>query len=95
MVLLKIFFFDNKGSVDLRVIRDKSNSIINVEYLTESEAYELLYDMDEYSPNSQLEIPLEKENSFDNNSDVPLKDQNIGRSVRVTKEELLKNLGIL
>ena len=89
------FFFDNKGSVDLRVLRVISNSIINVEYLTESEAYELLYDMDEYSPNSQLEIPLEKENSFDsfdNNSDVPLKDQNIGRSVRVTKEELFEEL---
>ena len=85
------FIFDNEGSIDLRVLRDKNNSITNVEYLTESEADELLYDMDEYSPNNQLEIPLEKEDSFDN-SDVPLKDQNIGRSARVTKEELSEEL---
>jgi len=71
------FVFDNEGSVDLRVIRDKSNSIINVEYLTKSEADELLYDMDGYSLDNQLEIP---------------KDQNIGRSVRVTKEELSDEL---
>lgn len=89
------FIFDNEGSIDLRVSRDKNNSITNIEYLTESEADELLYDMDEYSPNNQSEIPLEKEDSldsFDNNSDVPLKDQNIGRSVRVTKEELSQEL---
>ncbi len=89
------FIFDNEGSIDLRVLRDKNNSITNVEYLTESEADELLYDMDEYSPNNQSEIPLEKEDSLDssdNNSDVPLKEQNIGRSVRVTKEELAEEL---
>lgn len=89
------FIFDNEGSVDLRVIRDKNNSIISVEYLTESEAYELLYDMDEYSPNNQSEMPLEKEDSSDNDSDVPLKDQNVGRSVRMTrmtKEELSDEL---
>ncbi len=85
------FIFDNEGSIDLRVLRDKNNSITNVEYLTESEADELLYDMDEYSPDNQLEVPLEKEDSLDN-SDVPLKDQNIGRSVRVTKEELSEEL---
>ena len=85
------FIFDNEGSIDLRVLRDKNNSITNVEYLTESEADELLYDMDEYSPDNQLEVPLEKEDSL-NNSDVPLKDQNIGRSVRVTKEELSEEL---
>jgi len=85
------FIFDNEGSIDLRVLRDKNNSITNVEYLTESEADELLYDMDEYSSDNQLEMPLEKEDSLDN-SDVPLKDQNIGRSVRVTKEELSKEL---
>ena len=89
------FIFDNEGSIDLRVSRDKNNSITNIEYLTESEADELLYDMDEYSPNNQLEIPLEKEDSFDsfdNNSDVPLKEQNMGRSVRITKEELSQEL---
>jgi len=85
------FIFDNEGSIDLRVLRDKNNSITNVEYLTESEADELLYYMDEYSPDNQLEVPLEKEDSLDN-SDVPLKDQNIGRSVRVTKEELSEEL---
>ncbi|MEY8261549.1 M56 family metallopeptidase [Oscillospiraceae bacterium 50-60] len=85
------FIFDNEGSIDLRVLRDKNNSITNVEYLTESEADELLYDMDEYSPDNQLEVPLEKEDSLDN-SDVLLKDQNIGRSVRVTKEELSEEL---
>ena len=85
------FIFDNEGSIDLRVLRDKNNSITNVEYLTESEADELLYDMDEYSPDNQLEVPLEKEDSLDN-SDVPLKDQNIGRSARVTKEELSEEL---
>ncbi len=85
------FIFDNEGSIDLRVLRDKNNSITNVEYLTESEADELLYDMDEYSPDNQLEVPLEKEDSLDN-SDVPLKDQNIGRSVRVTKEKLSEEL---
>ncbi len=85
------FIFDNEGSIDLRVLRDKNNSITNVEYLTESEADELLYDMDEYSPDNQLEVPLEKEDSLDN-SDVPLKGQNIGRSVRVTKEELSEEL---
>ena len=85
------FIFDNEGSIDLRVLRDKNNSITNVEYLTESEADELLYDMDEYSSDNQLEVPLEKEDSLDN-SDVPLKDQNIGRSVRVTKEELSEEL---
>ena len=85
------FIFDNEGSIDLRVLRDKNNSITNVEYLTESEVDELLYDMDEYSPDNQLEVPLEKEDSLDN-SDVPLKDQNIGRSVRVTKEELSEEL---
>ncbi len=89
------FIFDNEGSIDLRVLRDKNNSITNVEYLTEAEADELLYDMDEYSPDHQLEMPLEKEDSLDNsdnNSDVPLKDQNIGRSVRITKEELSEEL---
>ncbi len=89
------FIFDNEGSIDLRVSRDKNNSITNIEYLTESEADELLYDMDEYSPNNQLEIPLEKEDSFDsfdNNSNVPLKEQNMGRSVRITKEELSQEL---
>ena len=85
------FIFDNEGSIDLRVLRDKNNSITNVEYLTESEADELLYYMDEYSPDNQLEVPLEKEDSLDN-SDVPLKDQNIGRSARVTKEELSEEL---
>lgn len=54
------FIFDNEGSIDLRVLRDKNNSITNVEYLTESEADELLYYMDEYSPDNQLEVPLEK-----------------------------------
>ncbi len=91
------FIFDNEGSIDLRVLRDKNNSITSVEYLTESEAEEVLYDMEGYSPDSQLEIPPEKEdaslNGFDHNSDMLLKDQHIGRVVRTTKEELSEELG--
>ena len=57
----------------------------------------MLYDRNEYSLSNELEIPLEKENdslnNFDNhNSDVPLKEQHIGRSVRITKEELSDEL---
>lgn len=38
---------DKKGSIDLRVLRDKDNSITDVEYLTESEADEALSDIEE------------------------------------------------
>lgn len=42
------FAYNKRGTVDLRLVRDSSNKIIRVEYLTAEESAEILEDIDDY-----------------------------------------------